>query len=234
MSVSQTTISTHAYHLVWSHELGTLSMKACILSGTLLWTLKRSFGWLLDLISGFPSQSTKLENHFSSFFFFFFFFFFRSWGLSSGEQESLRMSTHIQFTKHIYSQRIHQPLNVCNQPWWWLHTKTLSDLNAWDNDIQSIHYSDSPLSLLLALLLSAALLALLWAGVFAVVAFVVGAVSIPGADMRLAGLCGGRPPVLRPSPERNSSVESVFILFFTCASDKYYSTNWILYEPSCR
>lgn len=118
--MSQTTISTHAYHLVWSHELGTLSMKACILSGTLLWTLEHSFGWLLDLISGFPSQSTKLENHFSSFFFFF--FFFRSWGLSSGEQESLWMSTHIQFTKHIYSQRIHQPLNVCNQPWWWLHT----------------------------------------------------------------------------------------------------------------
>lgn len=145
MSVSQTTISTHAYHLVWSHELGTLSMKACILSGTLLWTLKRSFGWLLDLISGFPSQSTKLENHFSSFFFFF--FFFRSWGLSSGEQESLWMSTHIQFTKHVYSQSIHQPLNVCNQPWWWLHTKTLSDLNAWDNDIQSIHYSPTHLFL---------------------------------------------------------------------------------------
>lgn len=217
MSVSQTTISTHAYHLVWSHELGTLSMKACILSGTLLWTLEHSFGWLLDLISGFPSQSTKLENHFSSFFFFFFFFFFRSWGLSSGEQESLRMSTHIQFTKHIYSQRIHQPLNVCNQPWWWLHTKTLSDLNAWDNDIQSIHYSDSPLSLLLALLLSAALLALLWAGVFAalfaVVAFVVGDVSIPGADVRLAGLYRGRPPVLRSS-ERQMVQGSPFLFYF--------------------
>lgn len=116
-----------------------LSMKAYILSGTLLWTFDRSFGWLLDLISGFPSQSTKLENHFSSFFFFF--FFFRSWGLSSGEQESLWMSTHIQFIKHVYSQSIHQPLNVCNQPWW-LHT--IKHCQIWMHetiDIQSIHYS---------------------------------------------------------------------------------------------
>ena len=70
------------------------------------------------------------------------------------------------------------------------------------------------LSLLLALLLSAALLALLWAGVFAALAFVVGAVSIPGADMRLAGLCGGRPSVLRPSPERQTVQWSFYFIFY--------------------